>query len=245
MDRPVAKPPTWQHTTLTTDRYPCPRWDSNPQSQQTIGRRPSPRNVNHQNHHPQHHWLCNSVRSNPADPSGRAMYGVDLQPIPCWNCGFKSRRGHGCLCCVLYVMTKRQNSRKSRNRKKYGWSTNRVQQNNKKNPGGGKIFCTRPGHPWGPSSLLHNGYRVSFPEVRRPGRGANHLLPSSTEVTETVELYLYSPSGSSWPVFLKTQNTFPISKCCTKRATVSSHVSGHICTNTTCIGLITPRVSDW
>ena len=21
--------PTWQHTTLTTDKYPCPRWDSN------------------------------------------------------------------------------------------------------------------------------------------------------------------------------------------------------------------------
>ena len=27
-----------QHTTLTTDKYPCPRWDSNPRSQQAIGR---------------------------------------------------------------------------------------------------------------------------------------------------------------------------------------------------------------
>ena len=33
---------TWQHTTLTTDKHPCPRWDSNPQSQQASGRRPTP-----------------------------------------------------------------------------------------------------------------------------------------------------------------------------------------------------------
>ena len=32
-DRPVAETSTWQHTTLTTDRPPCPQWDSNPQSQ--------------------------------------------------------------------------------------------------------------------------------------------------------------------------------------------------------------------
>ena len=29
-----------QHTTLTKDRHPCPRWDSNPQSQQARGRSP-------------------------------------------------------------------------------------------------------------------------------------------------------------------------------------------------------------
>jgi len=33
---------TWQHTTLTTDKYPCPRWDSNPQSQEASGWRPTP-----------------------------------------------------------------------------------------------------------------------------------------------------------------------------------------------------------
>jgi hypothetical protein len=27
-------------------------------------------------------------------------------------------------------------------------------------PGGGEIFRTRPDRPWGPSNLLHNGYRV-------------------------------------------------------------------------------------
>jgi len=29
--------------------------------------------------------------------------------------------------------------------------------------------------PWGPPSLLYDGYRVSFPEVMRPGRGVEHL----------------------------------------------------------------------
>jgi hypothetical protein len=33
----VAETSTWQHTTLTTDRHPWPRWDSNPQSQQASG----------------------------------------------------------------------------------------------------------------------------------------------------------------------------------------------------------------
>ena len=36
-DQPVAETSTWQHTTLTTDRHPRPRWDSNPQSQQASG----------------------------------------------------------------------------------------------------------------------------------------------------------------------------------------------------------------
>ena len=31
----------------------------------------------------------------------------------------------------------------------------------------GEIFRTRPDWPWGPPSLLHNWYRVSFPEVKR------------------------------------------------------------------------------
>ena len=33
-----------------------------------------------------------------------------------------------------------------------------------------------------------------FSVVGRPGRGANHPTPSSAEVKERVELYLYSPS---------------------------------------------------
>jgi len=34
-----AETSTWQHTTLTREKYPCPRRDSNPQSQQARGRR--------------------------------------------------------------------------------------------------------------------------------------------------------------------------------------------------------------
>ena len=44
------------------------------------------------------------------------------------------------------------------------------------------------------------GPRITFPGIRRPGRGVKHLPPTTAEVKERVELYLYSPSGSSWPV---------------------------------------------
>jgi hypothetical protein len=37
-----------------------------------------------------------------------------------------------------------------------------------------------------------------FPGVKRPGHGVNHPPLSSVEVKETVELYLYFPSVSSW-----------------------------------------------
>jgi hypothetical protein len=56
------------------------------------------------------------------------------------------------------------------------------------NPGGGKIFRTCPDRPWGPPSLLYNGYRI-FPGGKvQPG-----LEASSVKVKNTVELYLYSP----------------------------------------------------
>jgi hypothetical protein len=51
-----------------------------------------------------------------------------------------------------------------------------------------------------PASCTMGTDRVSFPEVKRPGRGVDHPLPSSVRVKERVELYLYSPSGPSWPV---------------------------------------------
>ena len=28
------------------------------------------------------------------DPGGHAAKGVGLRPLACWDCGFKSRRGH-------------------------------------------------------------------------------------------------------------------------------------------------------
>ena len=54
---------------------------------------------------------------------------------------------------------------------------------------------TGPGaHP----ASLYNGYRVSFPGVKWPGRGVNHTPRFSGEVKESVELYLYASSGPSW-----------------------------------------------
>jgi len=44
----------------------------------------------------------------------------------------------------------------------------------------------------------------SFPGVKRPGCGVDYLPPSSAEVKEGVELYLYSPSGPSWPLLGQT-----------------------------------------
>ena len=40
----------------------------------------------------------------------------------------------------------------------------------------------------------------SLPEIKRPARGVDHPPPSSAEVKERVELYIYSLSGSSWPI---------------------------------------------
>ena len=65
------------------------------------------------------------------------------------------------------------------------------------NPGGAEIFRTRQERPWGLPSLLYNVYRLSFPEIKRPGRGVDHPPPSSAEVEERIELYLYS---TSWPL---------------------------------------------
>jgi len=45
---------------------------------------------------------------------------------------------------------------------------------------------------------------VSFLGVKRPGHGFDHPSPYSAEVKESVELYLYSPSGSSWPLLGRT-----------------------------------------
>ena len=47
-----------------------------------------------------------------------------------------------------------------------------------------------PDRPWGPPSLLYNGYRVSFLGVKRPGRGVDHPLPSSAKVKERVVIPL-------------------------------------------------------
>jgi hypothetical protein len=59
---------------------------------------------------------------------------------------------------------------------------------------------TPPDRLWGPLSLLHCGQRVALLGVKRRGRGFDHPPPTSVEVEERIELYLYSPSGPSWPL---------------------------------------------
>ena len=57
----------------------------------------------------------------------------------------------------------------------------------------GTRFSARQDRPWGPPSLLYNGYRV-FTEGRG-GQGVG-LTPhpiKSAEFLERVDLYLYSP----------------------------------------------------
>jgi len=67
-------------------------------------------------------------------------------------------------------------------------------------PARAEIFRNHPDRPCGPPSLLYDRYRVTFPGIKRPGRGVDHPQTCSTEVKEKVELYLFSPSGPSWPV---------------------------------------------
>ena len=54
--------------------------------------------------------------------------------------------------------------------------------------------------PYAPPSLLCSGCRVSFPGIKRPGRGVNHPHLSSAKVEEILELFVYSPSRASWRV---------------------------------------------
>ena len=49
-------------------------------------------------------------------------------------------------------------------------------------------------------SPIYNGYQVSLPGVKRPGRGGNYPPQCSAEVKERIELYVHFPSGSSWSV---------------------------------------------
>ena len=64
---------------------------------------------------------------------------------------------------------------------------------------GGRDFL-QPFRPaLGPTQPLHNAHRV-FPESKAAGAWRWPPTPSSAEVKEKVELYIFSTCGSSWPV---------------------------------------------
>jgi hypothetical protein len=68
------------------------------------------------------------------------------------------------------------------------------------NPGGGEIIRTCPDRPWGPPSLLYNGYRVFLGGKVRPGRAADHSPPSSAVVMEEWSYTSTHPLGQTRPV---------------------------------------------
>jgi hypothetical protein len=59
----------------------------------------------------------------------------------------------------------------------------------------GEIFRTCPDRPWGPPSLLYNGYWVFPGGKERPGHDADPSPTSSAVGYERVKLYMYSPYG--------------------------------------------------
>ena len=58
-------------------------------------------------------------------------------------------------------------------------------------PVGGRFSASLHGRPWGLASHLYR--RISFPGVKRLGRGVDDPPPSSAEVQERVQIYIYSP----------------------------------------------------
>ena len=43
-----------------------------------------------------------------ADPGGRAVQGLGFGPLACWDCGFESHRGHGCVSLMNVVCCQSQ-----------------------------------------------------------------------------------------------------------------------------------------
>jgi len=60
---------------------------------------------------------------------------------------------------------------------------------------GVEIFCTCPDQPWGPPSLLYNGYRVFRGGKEQPGRDADPSPPSSAVVMKEQSYTSTSPMG--------------------------------------------------
>ena len=63
------------------------------------------------------------------------------------------------------------------------------------NPGVGEIFRTRQDRPWGPPSLLYNGYRFFPGDKKRPGRDADPSPPSSAVVMKEYSYISTPPMG--------------------------------------------------
>jgi len=54
--------------------------------------------------------------------------------------------------------------------------------------------------PWGPTSLLYNGYRVIPGDKVARVVLATHPPTPNTEAKERVQVYVYSPSVTIWQI---------------------------------------------
>ena len=83
----------------------------------------------------------------------------------------------------------------------------------------------------------------SFPGVKGPGCGADHPPPSKCRGHDRVELYLYSPSGSSWPVTGKAF-TFTFTASC-KWSIILVLFSANLSKNSKCCTNLTQIPPVW
>ena len=101
-----------------------------------------------------------------------------------------------CVCCTVRTKVKTQDNQDAET------NTDKVQRENKKTKkrhmGSRFLNLSRPS--LGPIHISVQWVPFYFQGVKQPWRDANHPPPSSAEVKVKVELYLYSPSGLSWPV---------------------------------------------
>ena len=51
------------------------------------------------------------IKNLTTDPGNRALEGVIMRPLGCWNGGFESQWGHGCLSCLYYMGAGRSGDR--------------------------------------------------------------------------------------------------------------------------------------
>ena len=100
------------------------------------------------------------------------------------------------VCVVLYSNDKRQNPGQSGHRSK-----DKIQRE-QKNPCEEASFPHPSTPALGPTQTPIEWVPGVFPVggVKWLGRGVKHPSPSSAEVKERVEVYLYSLSATSWPV---------------------------------------------
>ena len=75
-----------------------------------------------------------------------------------------------------------------------GWTVRRS------NPGEGRDFPHASRPALGPSQPPAQWVPGLSRELKRPGRGVDHLPTSSAEVKERIKLYIHSPYEPSWPV---------------------------------------------